>query len=68
MKQNRCFDLVILGCGSTAIAGVLRAQEFGKASAMTEEHTTGGTCVNRGCLPSKNLTVPKIPRRSVPIQ
>jgi pyruvate/2-oxoglutarate dehydrogenase complex dihydrolipoamide dehydrogenase (E3) component len=22
---------------------------------MTEERTTGGTCVNRGCLPSKNL-------------
>jgi mercuric reductase len=50
------YDLVILGSGSTAFAAALRAQELGKTSIMTEERTTGGTCVNRGCLPSKNLT------------
>jgi mercuric reductase len=54
MKQNH-YDLVILGSGSTAFAAALRAQELGKTSVMTEERTTGGTCVNRGCLPSKNL-------------
>jgi mercuric reductase len=54
MNQNH-YDLVILGSGSTAFAAALRAQELGKTSIMTEERTTGGTCVNRGCLPSKNL-------------
>ena len=54
MNQNH-YDLVILGSGSTAFAAALRAQELGKTSVMTEERTTGGTCVNRGCLPSKNL-------------
>src|SRR6266849_1980592 len=49
------FDLVILGSGSTAFAAALRAQEFGKTALMTEERAVGGTCVNRGCLPSKNL-------------
>lgn len=49
------FDLVILGSGSTAFAAALRAQEFGKTAVMTEERAVGGTCVNRGCLPSKNL-------------
>src|SRR3989440_4888127 len=49
------FDLVILGSGSTAFAAALRAQELSKTAVMTEERTTGGTCVNRGCLPSKNL-------------
>jgi mercuric reductase len=49
------FDLVILGSGSTAFAAALRAQESGKTAVMTEERTVGGTCVNRGCLPSKNL-------------
>ena len=49
------FDLLILGSGSTAFAAALRAQEFGKTAVMTEERTVGGTCVNRGCLPSKNL-------------
>lgn len=49
------FDLVILGSGSTAFAAALRAQELGRTAVMTEERPIGGTCVNRGCLPSKNL-------------
>jgi mercuric reductase len=49
------FDLVILGSGSTTFAAALRAAESGKTAAMTEMRTLGGTCVNRGCLPSKNL-------------
>ena len=49
------YDLVILGSGSTAFAAAIRAAELGKAAAMTESRTLGGTCVNRGCLPSKNL-------------
>jgi thioredoxin reductase len=48
------FDLLILGSGSTAFAAALRAAELGKTAAMTEMRTLGGTCVNRGCLPSKN--------------
>ena len=54
MKQTH-YNLVILGSGSTAFAAALRAQELGKTAVMTEERTLGGTCVNRGCLPSKNL-------------
>jgi mercuric reductase len=49
------YDLVILGSGSTAFAAALRAAELGRRAAMTEARTLGGTCVNRGCLPSKNL-------------
>src|SRR6266852_8363895 len=49
------FDLVILGSGSTAFAAAIRAAELGKTAVMTENRTLGGTCVNRGCLPSKNL-------------
>jgi mercuric reductase len=48
-------DLVILGSGSTAFAAALHAAELGKTAIMTEFRTVGGTCVNRGCLPSKNL-------------
>ena len=55
MNDKSHFDLVILGSGSTAFAAALRAKELGKTAVMTEERTTGGTCVNRGCLPSKNL-------------
>jgi mercuric reductase len=49
------FDFVILGSGSTAFAAALRAADLGKTAALTEIRTLGGTCVNRGCLPSKNL-------------
>ena len=55
MSAEENFDLVILGSGSTAFAAALRAQEMGKTAVMTEERAVGGTCVNRGCLPSKNL-------------
>ena len=48
-------DLLILGSGSTAFAAALRAAELGKAAVMTESRIVGGTCANRGCLPSKNL-------------
>ena len=49
------YDLVILGSGSTAFAAALHAAELGKTVVMTESRTVGGTCANRGCLPSKNL-------------
>ena len=54
MKHDR-YDLVILGSGSTAFAAALHAAELGKTAVMTEYRTVGGTCANRGCLPSKNL-------------
>lgn len=53
--MEKRFDLLILGSGSTAFAAAVRAAELGKSAAMTEMRTLGGTCVNRGCLPSKNL-------------
>ena len=55
MNEHDQFDLVILGSGSTAFAAALNAQEQGKTAVMIERRTIGGTCVNRGCLPSKNL-------------
>jgi mercuric reductase len=55
MSTQEHYDLVILGSGSTAFAAAIHAQELGKTAVMTERRTLGGTCVNRGCLPSKNL-------------
>jgi mercuric reductase len=52
---NTDYDLVILGSGSTAFAAALTARAMGKSAVMTENRALGGTCVNRGCLPSKNL-------------
>src|SRR5579875_771363 len=55
MSSQKHADLVILGSGSTAFAAALHAAELGKSVIMTEHRTVGGTCANRGCLPSKNL-------------
>src|SRR3989304_3437676 len=49
------YDLFILGSGSTAFAAAIKANELGARVAMVERRTLGGTCANRGCLPSKNL-------------
>jgi mercuric reductase len=47
--------LVILGSGSAAFAAAIKAHEYGASVAMIERGTVGGTCVNVGCIPSKNL-------------
>ena len=49
------FDLVIIGNGSAAFAAALKAAEHDAKVAMVEKGTIGGTCVNVGCVPSKNL-------------
>ncbi len=49
------FDFLILGAGSTAFAAAIKASELGAKVGMIECRTLGGTCANRGCLPSKNL-------------
>ena len=53
--MTRPFDLFILGSGSTAFAAAIKANELGASVGMVERRTLGGTCANRGCLPSKNL-------------
>lgn len=48
-------DLVILGGGSSALAGAQRAVELGARVTLVEQGTPGGTCINWGCIPSKTL-------------
>src|SRR5438128_9947950 len=55
VRTDDMYDLLILGSGSTAFAAAIHARDLGKTAVMTESRTLGGTCVNRGCLPSKNL-------------
>ncbi len=55
MRTITLFDLVILGSGSAAFGAALKAADYGAKVAMVERRTIGGTCVNVGCVPSKNL-------------
>ncbi len=55
MKGDSHFDLITIGSGSTAFAAAISAAAQKKTVLITEERTLGGTCLNRGCVPSKNL-------------
>jgi dihydrolipoamide dehydrogenase len=50
------YDLVVLGAGTGGYAAALRAAELGKTVALIErDDQLGGTCLLRGCIPSKAL-------------
>ncbi|MEY2841467.1 MAG: hypothetical protein RLY74_608, partial [Actinomycetota bacterium] len=49
------FDLVILGGGSGGYACALRASQLGLSVALIEKEKLGGTCLHRGCIPTKAL-------------
>ncbi|MPZ25291.1 MAG: dihydrolipoyl dehydrogenase [Micromonosporaceae bacterium] len=49
------FDVVVLGGGSGGYATALRASQLGKSVAMVEKDKVGGTCLHRGCIPTKAL-------------
>jgi dihydrolipoamide dehydrogenase len=53
--SNGTYDLVILGGGSGGYACALRAAELGKRVALIEKDRVGGTCLHRGCIPTKAL-------------
>jgi dihydrolipoamide dehydrogenase len=52
---EQSFDVVILGGGSGGYAAALRAAELGKSVALIEKDKVGGTCLHRGCIPTKAL-------------
>ena len=47
------FDLIVLGAGPGGYEAALYAAELGKSVALVEERQLGGTCLNRGCIPTK---------------
>jgi dihydrolipoamide dehydrogenase len=49
------YDIVVLGGGSGGYACALRAAEFGRRVALIEKDKVGGTCLHRGCIPTKAL-------------
>ncbi len=49
------FDLVVLGGGSGGYAAALRASQLGLRVVLIERDKLGGTCLHRGCIPTKAL-------------
>ena len=54
--QRRDYDIAIIGAGPGGYSTALRAAELGLSVALIDrDAVVGGTCLNRGCIPSKAL-------------
>ncbi|MCL4515938.1 MAG: dihydrolipoyl dehydrogenase [Firmicutes bacterium] len=53
MRQK--FDMAIIGAGPGGYVAAIRAAQLGSRVALVEEAQLGGTCLNRGCIPTKAL-------------
>lgn len=54
MKKKK-FDVAVIGGGPGGYPAAIRAAQHGKSVALIEAKELGGTCLNRGCIPSKAL-------------
>ncbi|RKS74014.1 dihydrolipoamide dehydrogenase [Motilibacter peucedani] len=52
---DNAYDVVILGGGSGGYAAAFRAAELGLSVVLVEKDKVGGTCLHRGCIPTKAL-------------
>jgi len=48
-------DLLVIGGGPAGYAAAIRARHLGKSAVVVEKSRVGGTCLNRGCIPTKAL-------------
>ena len=55
LRMNTDYDLIIIGCGVGGHGAALHARAQGLKTAVFTGKDVGGTCVNRGCVPSKAL-------------
>lgn len=54
MEQKK-FDIAVIGGGPGGYPAAIKAAQSGKSVALIEAKELGGTCLNRGCIPSKAL-------------
>ncbi|USR80095.1 dihydrolipoyl dehydrogenase [Arcanobacterium pinnipediorum] len=55
MSDTQEYDVVVLGAGSGGYATAMRAAQLGLSVALVEGDKVGGTCLHRGCIPTKAL-------------
>lgn len=55
--MEKIFDCVVIGSGPGGYVAAITAAQQGLKTALIEDQLAGGTCLNRGCIPSKALLV-----------
>ncbi|MBB6670781.1 dihydrolipoyl dehydrogenase [Cohnella nanjingensis] len=53
--EETLYDVVLLGGGTGGYVSAIRAAQLGLKVAVVERHKVGGTCLHKGCMPSKAL-------------
>ncbi|WNQ09374.1 dihydrolipoyl dehydrogenase [Paenibacillus aurantius] len=53
--MSHTYDIVVLGGGTGGYSAAIRAAQLGMSVALVERDKLGGTCLHRGCIPSKAL-------------
>ncbi len=53
--MENSFDLIIIGAGPGGYVAAIRASQLGLSTALIESRDIGGTCLNRGCIPTKAM-------------
>src|SRR5436853_7137423 len=53
--EKKKFDVAVIGGGPGGYPAAIKAAQNGKSVALIEAKELGGTCLNRGCIPSKAL-------------
>lgn len=53
MEQAKIYDILFIGAGPGGYVAAIRASQLGLSVAVIEKDRVGGTCLNRGCIPSK---------------
>ena len=49
------FKLIVIGAGPGGYEAAIRAAQLGLSTALIERRQVGGTCLNRGCIPTKAM-------------
>ena len=53
--EKRTFDLTVIGGGPGGYVAAIRAAQLGAGVLLVEKDELGGTCTNRGCIPTKAM-------------
>lgn len=53
--MEKTYDLAVIGAGPAGYEAAIRAAQLGLAAAVIENRQVGGTCLNRGCIPTKAI-------------
>lgn len=54
-EKRNIWDLVVIGGGPGGYEAAIEAAKRGLRTALVEKESLGGTCLNRGCIPTKTL-------------